>query len=119
MEFESYGFDVYTSEVDDQGIDFVVKNKQGSFFAIQVKAIRIEKTAYAFIRKDKFRIEQENLILMLILSEDGMLSRSYLIHCKEWAVENDLFRNREYEGLKNKPEYGLSISKKNMLLLHK
>ncbi|MEW8994441.1 DUF4365 domain-containing protein [Clostridium sp.] len=117
MEFASYGFDVYTSEVDDHGIDFVVKNKQGKFFEVQVKAIRIEKTGYVFMRKDKFSIEQDNLILMLLLFEDGMLPRSYLIHSKEWAVENDLFRNREYEGLKSKPEYGLNISKKNMVLL--
>ena len=28
MEFTSYGFDVYTSEVDDKGIDFVIRNQK-------------------------------------------------------------------------------------------
>ena len=26
MEFVSYGYDVYTSEVDDHGVDFVARN---------------------------------------------------------------------------------------------
>ena len=49
---------------------------------------------------------------MLLLFEDGMIPKSYLIHSMEWSVENDLFRDREYKGLKSKPEYGLNISKK-------
>ena len=52
MKFESHGLDVYVSEVDDHYIDFVIKNKFGEFFEIQVKAIRLEKTNYVFIRKD-------------------------------------------------------------------
>ena len=117
MEFASYGLDVYTSEVDDHGVDFIIKNKQGKFFEIQVKAIRLEKTGYVFMRKDKFNIKQENLLLILLLFEDGKLPKVYLIPSKEWEVQNDLFRDREYEGLKSKPEYGLNISKKNMVLL--
>lgn len=31
MELASYGFDVYTSEVDDHGIDFVVRINKESF----------------------------------------------------------------------------------------
>lgn len=31
MEFASYGLDVYTSEVDDHGIDFIVKDKKNIF----------------------------------------------------------------------------------------
>jgi len=29
MEFASYGFEVYTSEVDDHEIDFIAKTKSG------------------------------------------------------------------------------------------
>lgn len=38
MEFAFYGLEVYTSEVDDHGIDFIVKDKKGRFCEIQVKA---------------------------------------------------------------------------------
>jgi len=31
MELASYQFDIYTSEVDDHGIDFVAKTKNGQF----------------------------------------------------------------------------------------
>lgn len=40
MEFASYGLDVYTSEVDDHWIDFIVKDKKGIFNEIQVKSLR-------------------------------------------------------------------------------
>ena len=41
MEFASYGLEVYTTEVDDRGIDFIVKNKNGRFCEIQVKFSRL------------------------------------------------------------------------------
>lgn len=38
MEFTSYGFEVYTSEVDDHGVDFVAKYPGTStYYEIQVK----------------------------------------------------------------------------------
>lgn len=47
MEFASYGLDVYTSEVDDHGIDFIAKTKNGNFLEVQVKAVR--ETNYIFM----------------------------------------------------------------------
>ena len=53
MEFASYGFDVYSSEVDDHGIDFIVK-KQKKYYEIQVKSLRdANKVRYIFILKSK------------------------------------------------------------------
>ena len=40
MEFTSYGFDVYTSEVDDKDIDFVIRNQKSKYYEIQVKSLR-------------------------------------------------------------------------------
>ena len=40
MEFASYGFEVYTSEVDDHGIDFIAKTKNSRYLEIQVKSVR-------------------------------------------------------------------------------
>ena len=47
MEFTSYGLYIYTSEVDDHGVDFVVKSPQGAFYEVQVKSIR--NTNYVLI----------------------------------------------------------------------
>ena len=49
MEFASYGCDVYTSEVDDHGINFIVKDKRGRFCEIQVKAK--SGTGYVYVEK--------------------------------------------------------------------
>ena len=38
MEFASYGLEVYTSEVDDHGVDCVIKKSDGTFIEIQIKA---------------------------------------------------------------------------------
>ena len=40
MELTMHGFQVYTSEVDDRGIDFVARHEDGPFLSVQVKSIR-------------------------------------------------------------------------------
>lgn len=115
MEFASYGFEVYTSEVDDHGIDFIAKTETGHFLEIQVKSIR--QTNYAFMHKEKWNIENSNTYLALLLFEDGKLPEMYLIPATAWKTPNKLFCDKDYEGLKSKPEYGLNLSKKNVPLL--
>ena len=39
MEFTLYGFDVYTAEVDDKGIDFVIRRNE-KYYDLQVKSVR-------------------------------------------------------------------------------
>ena len=34
MEFASYGYDIYTSEVDDHGVDFVASKNSGIYYEI-------------------------------------------------------------------------------------
>jgi hypothetical protein len=116
MEFASYGLDVYTSEVDDHGVDFVFKSKQGKFYEVQVKAIRNQSTI--FILKDKMDISLNMLVCVLIFSADN-LPDVYLIPAKDWATPNSLLVSRDYnkEGQKSKPEWGINISTKNLKLL--
>jgi hypothetical protein len=40
MDFTLYGFEVYSSEVDDRGIDFVVRSASGRYYDVQVKSVR-------------------------------------------------------------------------------
>lgn len=60
------GLDVYTSEVDDHGVDFVVKDKNKRFREIQVKSLRGK--GYVFVRKNKFDIHNKNLDIQKILN---------------------------------------------------
>jgi hypothetical protein len=115
MNFILHGFDVYTTEVDDKGIDFVIcRNRK--YYEIQVKSIR-ESTKYVFMQKDKFDIDQDNLYLALIIFKDNSEPESYLIKSSEWKNENDLLKGKDYEGLKSIPEWGVNISNKNIPLL--
>ncbi len=53
MELTMYGFQVYSTEVDDRGIDFVARYEEGPFIEVQVKSLR--SAGYVFMQKDKSR----------------------------------------------------------------
>jgi hypothetical protein len=115
MEFASYGFEIYTSEVDDHGIDFIAKGKNGKFHELQVKAVR--QSNYVYMQKDKWNIFAPNIYLILLIFKDGRLPDGYLIPSAVWQSPNELLCDKDYGGLKSKPEYGLNLSKKNMPIL--
>ena len=64
-----YGFEVYTAEVDDRGIDFIVWHANGRFYEVQVKSAR-RPTSYVFMRKDKFPLCPGRLLALALLKED-------------------------------------------------
>lgn len=117
MEFTSYGFDVYTSEVDDHGIDFVAKSCDGVFYEVQVKSVRND--SYTFIRKSKIKLDKRHLICFIRFIE-GELPYCYVIPATVFIEpDGSLFSSRDYEGLKSKPEFGISVTKKNLEVLQK
>jgi hypothetical protein len=117
MEFASYGLEVYTSEVDDHGVDFIIKDKNGRFCEIQVKA-KTQK-GYVFMQKSKFNIDNKDLYLTLLVFEEGKLPDVFLIPAAAWKVPNEVFVDRKYDkpGQKSDPEYGINISQKNYEIL--
>lgn len=115
MEFTSYGFDVYTSEVDDHGVDFIAKNKNGVFYEVQVKSVRDDN--YVFIKKSKIILDEKHLVCFIRFI-DGELPDCYVFPSTVWEnPEGTLFTSKDYEGLKSQPEYGISIKKKENLEL--
>jgi hypothetical protein len=114
MELTLYGFEVYTTEVDDRGIDFVARHGSGPFYEVQVKSIRGLK--YVFFPKDKFPLRPERLAAVVILIEDQPPD-FYLIPAPAWQTPNALLASHDYEGLQSQPEWGLNLSRKNMPLL--
>lgn len=56
MELTMYGFEVYSTEVDDRGIDFIARKHGEPFIEIQVKSLR--KYGYIFMQKTKFEIRK-------------------------------------------------------------
>jgi hypothetical protein len=114
MEFTLYGFDVYTAEVDDRGIDFVIRKGSDRYYDVQVKSSR--NLNYVFFPKDKFSL-RDNLLAAVMLFIDGKALQLYLIPSTAWREPNALLVSRNYEGSKGKPEWGLNLSKRNMPLL--
>jgi hypothetical protein len=75
MEFASYGFDVYTSEVDDHGVDFVAKPLQShAYYEIQVKSSR--DFGYVYIPKDKMQPTANRAVCYMHFI-DGKLPEKY------------------------------------------
>lgn len=114
MEFTLFGFDVYTSEVDDRGIDFVVRKDETRYYDIQVKSAR--GTNYIFLQKDKFKL-RANLLVAVVLFSNSEPPQLYLIPSMTWQNPNELFVSRDYEGKKSNPEWGLNLSHRNLSLL--
>ncbi|WP_339279114.1 DUF4365 domain-containing protein [Paenibacillus sp. FSL W8-1187] len=117
MEFASYGLEVFSSKVDDRGIDFIVKDKTGRFMEIQVKSLR--GTGYVFAQKSKFNIGNHNLYMALLTFKEGQMPDIFLIPSESWKVPNEVFVDRNYDkpGQTSKPEYGINISIKNYDIL--
>ncbi|VAV83969.1 hypothetical protein MNBD_DELTA01-1542 [hydrothermal vent metagenome] len=115
MELTMYGLQVYTTEVDDRGVDFVARHEDGPFIEIQVKSLR-SSCSYVFMHKDKFMLNKR-LYLAFGLLLEGKPPELYLIPSVVWESPNKPFVSHDYENRKSKPEWGLNISKKNMPLL--
>lgn len=117
MTLISYGVNVYTSEIDDHGIDFVAEGRN-DFLKFQVKSTRAS-SQYIFMTKEYFNINDDAMFLFLILLSDGNHPDMYIIPTAAWRQESKVFVSHNYEGKKSKPDYGVNISKKNMPELEK
>lgn len=115
MEFISYGYEIYTPDIDDHGVDFIAKDKAGVFYEVQVKSICRAK--YVYIPKDKMSLKEHHLLYFLHFI-DGELPSTYIIPSTAWRTPSALLVDKEYGlGKKSKPEWGINYSKKNLRLL--
>lgn len=70
------------------------------------------------MQKEKFELSSD-LHLALAILKEGKEPELYLISSLEWNNPDELLVDRDYEGKKSKPEYGLDLSNKNMGILEK
>lgn len=112
MALASYGMSIYTSEVDDHGIDFIAETKRG-FAQFQVKSTRGYNSI--FMEEDHFDISDENLYVIIVLLTDGEHPALYVVPATAWQDKGSrLFVYHAYEGKKSKPDYSVNLSKRNM-----
>jgi hypothetical protein len=115
MEFTLYGFDVYQAEVDDKGIDFVIRKGNDRYHDIQVKSVR--GLNYIFFRKEYFE-PRANLYAAIVIFDAGEAPKLFLVPATVWLKPNALFVSRDYgPPRKSKPEWGICLSPKNYSLL--
>jgi hypothetical protein len=117
MEFILHGCDVFTSEVDDHGIDFVVRTCAGRHYDVQVKSYRPAANKYVYLEKSKFPISPQSL-LALVQFVDGEPATLFLVPSCVEGTPNPILESRDYgEGKKSAPEWGLTLSKKKLAAL--
>ena len=116
MEFTLLGFDVYGSEVDDKGIDFVVRRAVDHFYDIQVKTVRLPSGYYTYFRKSVFE-PRASLIATLVVLRQGQSPQLFLIPSLAWLTPDGLLSDMAYEGKKSQPEWGIRLVQKNLPLL--
>jgi hypothetical protein len=109
MELTLLGFEVYSSEVDDRGIDFVARRGPAPFLEFQVKSVR--EKGYIFLPKHKTALSPTRVVAAVVFKE-GAPPAMYLIPTVAWRKPDGLLVDYEYEGRKSKPEYGLNVSAK-------
>lgn len=109
-EFIKSGFDVFSTEVDDKGIDFILRNEEGKHFDIQVKATNQK---YVFMRKEVFIPSINLYVALLILNKRGE-QFFVLIPSLDFIKEDKpiFLVDRNFEGKKSPPEYGIYTSDK-------
>ena len=118
MELTLHGFEVYTPEVDDRGIDFIARLDGGPFLEIQVKSLR--SFGYVFVEKTKIRISDTAHIALGLLFE-GEPPRLFLIPSTVWERPDRVFVDHPYDkpGQSSRPEWGINVSRKNMEILER
>ena len=115
-EFALYGLSVFSPESDDRGIDLVVRNEGGDRYDVRVKAVR--GLNYVFLRQSVFRLVPP-AYLALVLFLERQKPELYLIPSFVWREPNKLFVDKEYEGWKCEPEWGIRLSQKTITLLRR
>ena len=110
-EFLKRGFQVYSTEADDSGIDFVAIDSCDKVYKIQVKACR--NNSYQYI-KEKFFYKTGNFYIFYIRFVDDEDPDMYMISTNAWEKNLSAFVYHPYDnGQESDSEYGIQYSKKN------
>lgn len=117
MEFESFGFEVYSSEKNEKGIDFIARRDDGFVYEVQTKTILYSSEQCRKSAVYSLDIANLNMHINLLLFKNGKMPDSFLIPAMAWKFPNDLFSNRITDGNKFSTGYVLNISKRSLPIL--
>lgn len=110
MEFAKAAFEVFSSEVDDRGIDFVARGPAGTFTEVQVKSKR--GSGYVFMKKTTFPLTPERAVAIAWF-RSGETPEFYVVPSMAWSQPFGPFKSRDFQGGKSEPEWGLELNAKH------
>jgi hypothetical protein len=111
MLFTKYGAEVYSSDVDDRGIDFVARFPNSEFYDVQVKTVMDMNLAY--INKTKFK-KSERFLVVLVRLEQGKEPEVYVFRATEWDSEDGLLKYNPYIEAESAPAYEIHLSRSRL-----
>ena len=113
INFLKENFEVLSPEVDDRGVDLIVKHlKSKQYYKIQVKTIR--KFSYIYMQKERFELAKDLFLYVCLFLNNEENPKFLLIPSLSWKNKKEkYFNDRNYVDKKSKPEWGLSINKSN------
>ena len=114
MELTRYGLEIYSSEVDNSGIDFIAKTSSSRYYDFQVKAVR--GINYIPFPKNNM-IPRDNLIAAIVICIENEEPNLYLIPSTSWKTPNELLVSKDPENGETEPEWGLNLTKETCNLL--
>ena len=106
MEFVMYGYLVFSAEIDDRGVNFVVRNEAGSHFDIQVKTIT--GWNYTYIYESKF---SEDLWICPVVLTEGNQPTLYIFSGRDWNPDESGLLQRHHYRKSKEAEYGIHATK--------
>lgn len=118
MRFIEAGLEVYTTEVDDRGIDHLVRYGPGRCLEIQVKAVRkrnltfVEKKHLGSTPEEVGRRLRSGYCMAFFLFEDGAEPELFLIPGYAWLQPNELLTENSVGDKSYGPYFQLSPTKK-------
>lgn len=118
LNFTVNEIDTFIPLIDDKAIDFIARVNDGVYYDIQVKTLRLTKARYFYETKQKWGTTiRQNLLIAFVILRENSSPTMLLIPGSNWldeSVTNKIFANRDYEGKKSPPEWGLTFTNKNL-----
>lgn len=107
MAFTLEGFEVYSTDYDDRGVDFIIRNNDGRYFSVQVKSTG--QSANPFIYAESFEVSPD-FILCAVRLVEGKAPEVYLACGTDWGKKGECL-NYNPGGGKAGAYYELRFSK--------
>jgi hypothetical protein len=103
-----FGYQVYRPLADDRGVDLVVDVGDGQHAMVQVKSVHLG--SYVFMRKSTFALTPWVALGLVVFDRDHEVWPDlFLVPATAWSTPVSPLVDRDYEGRKSAPEYGLNV----------